>query len=202
VVDQILDNPNLLQLGGKRKEISVLFADLRGYTAYSENLPPEGVVEMLNDYLSLAANVILSYGGTLDKYMGDGLMAIYNAPDDVEDHTQAALESALTLAQATREMAAQRKDGLSFSIGIHVGEAVVGYIGTDCAINYTAVGDVVNLAKRLQESAKPGQILVEESTIRRLNGRVSAQPLGEMKVKGRQRVAQVYELQAMASELR
>lgn len=200
VVDQILDNPNLLQLGGKRKEISVLFADLRGYTAYSENLPPEGVVEMLNDYLSLAANVILSYGGTLDKYMGDGLMAIYNAPDDVEDHTMAALESALTLAQATREMAAQRKDGLSFSIGIHVGEAVVGYIGTDCAINYTAVGDVVNLAKRLQESAKPGQILVEESTIRRLNGRVSAQPLGEMKVKGRQRVALVYELQAMASE--
>ena len=200
VVDQILDNPELLQLGGKRKEISVLFADLRGYTAYSENLSPEGVVEMLNDYLSLAANVMLSYGGTLDKYMGDGLMAIYNAPDDVADHAMAALESALTLQQASREMAAQRKDGLSFSVGIHVGEAVVGYIGTDCAINYTAVGDVVNLAKRLQESAKPGQILVEESMIHRLSGRVNAQPLGEMKIKGRQRVAQVYELLALASE--
>jgi adenylate cyclase len=113
----------LLQLGGKRKEISILFADLRGYTAYSENLTPEGVVEMLNDYLSLAANVILSYGGTLDKYMGDGLMAIYNAPDDVPEHQMAALESALTLQQATREMAAQRKDGLSFSVGIHVGDS-------------------------------------------------------------------------------
>jgi adenylate cyclase len=200
VVDQILDNPDLLQLGGKRKEISVLFADLRGYTAYSENLSPEGVVEMLNDYLSLAANVMLSYGGTLDKYMGDGLMAIYNAPDDIGDHAMAALESALTLQQASREMAAQRKDGLSFSVGIHVGEAVVGYIGTDCAINYTAVGDVVNLAKRLQESAKPGQILVEETLIRRLGGRVNAQPLGEMKIKGRQRVAQVYELLALAGE--
>ena len=200
VVDQILDNPKMLQLGGKRKEVSILFADLRGYTSFSENLPPEGVVEMLNDYLSLAANVILSYGGTLDKYMGDGLMAIFNAPDDVADHTMAALESALTLAQGTREMAAQRKDGLSFSMGIHVGEAVVGYIGTDSAINYTAVGDVVNLAKRLQESAKPGQILVEESTIRRLAGRIQATPLGEMKVKGRQRVVQVYELLSLATE--
>lgn len=200
VVDQILENPNMLQLGGKRKEVSILFADLRGYTAYSENLPPEGVVEMLNDYLSLAANVILSYGGTLDKYMGDGLMALFNAPDDIEDHVMAAMESALTLTQGAREMASQRHDGLSFSIGIHVGEAVVGYIGTDSAINYTAVGDVVNLAKRLQESAKPGQILVEESIIRRLGGRVQALPLGEMKVKGRQRVVQVYELLAAASE--
>lgn len=202
VVEQILENPKALQLGGKRKEITILFADLRGYTAYSENLPPEGVVEMLNDYLSLAANVILSYGGTLDKYMGDGMMAIFNAPDDIPDHAMAALEAALTLAQGTREMAAQRHDGLSFSIGIHVGEAVVGYIGTDSAINYTAVGDVVNLAKRLQESAKPGQILVEESTVRRLGGRIQALPLGEMKVKGRQRVAQVYELLALPSEAR
>lgn len=198
VVDRVLENPELLRLGGKRQEISVLFADLRGYTSFSENLPPEQVVEMLNDYLSLAANVIMSYGGTLDKYMGDGLMAIFNAPDVQANHVDMAAETALTLQQAVGEMAQQRGDGLHFSVGVHVGEAVVGYIGTDCAINYTAVGDVVNLAKRLQEYAKPGQILVEQAVIERLSKQVAAQPLGELKLKGRQKKAVVYELQALA----
>ncbi len=194
VVDQILDNPELLQLGGHRREITVLFTDIRGYTAFAENLPPERVVEMLNDYLSLAANTIMSYGGTLDKYMGDGLMAIFNAPEDQPQHTLSALQAALTLQQATRELAAQRGDGLSFSIGIHTGEAVVGYIGTDCAMNYTAVGDVVNLAKRLQEAARPGQILIESGTLERVGSAVETTPLGEFKIKGRQATATVFEL--------
>jgi len=197
VVDQILENPELLQLGGNRRDITILFTDIRGYTAYSENLPPEKVVEMLNDYLSLAANTIMSYGGTLDKYMGDGLMAIFNAPDEQPDHLRSALESALTLQQGAKQLAAQRGDGLSFSIGIHFGEAVVGYIGTDCAMNYTAVGDVVNLAKRLQEAARPGQIIIEESIAAMLNGKLQTQSLGELKIKGRQRPAAVYELLGM-----
>jgi adenylate cyclase len=197
VVDQILENPELLQLGGNRRDITILFTDIRGYTSYSENLPPEKVVEMLNDYLSLAANTIMSYGGTLDKYMGDGLMAIFNAPDEQPDHLRSALESALTLQQGAKQLAAQRGDGLSFSIGIHFGEAVVGYIGTDCAMNYTAVGDVVNLAKRLQEAARPGQIIIEESIAAMLNGKLQTQSLGELKIKGRQRPAAVFELLGM-----
>ncbi|MBE2183598.1 MAG: response regulator [Anaerolineae bacterium] len=194
VVDQILENPDLLRLGGHRREITILFTDIRGYTAYSERLPPERVVEMLNDYLSLAANTIMSYGGTLDKYMGDGLMAIFNAPNEQPDHVQSALEAALTLQQATRQLASQRGDGLSFSTGIHSGEAVVGYIGTDVAMNYTAVGDAVNVAKRLQEAARPGQILIEEHTVARVSDQVQVQALGELKVKGRQQTAIVYEL--------
>lgn len=194
VVDQILDSPDRLQLGGNRRMITILFTDIRGYTAYSEKLPPEEVVEMLNDYLSLAANTMMSYGGTLDKYMGDGLMAIFNAPVDQPDHVQAALEAALTLQTASAQLAAQRGEALSFSIGIHSGEAVVGYIGTDTAMNYTAVGDAVNLAKRLQEAARPGQILVEQSTVAQLNGHFETRPLGELKVKGRQQMAVVHEL--------
>jgi class 3 adenylate cyclase/FixJ family two-component response regulator len=196
VVDQILENPEALQLGGTRQEVTILFADIRGYTTFSENLPPEEVVKILNDYLSLAANMMMSYGGTLDKYMGDGLMAIFNAPDPQPHHADAAVEAALTLQQAARDLAWQRRDGLSFSIGINIGEAVVGYIGTDCAINYTAIGDVVNLAKRLQEFARPGQILVERAVIERLKRPITAQPLGEIKLKGRRQNAIAYELQA------
>jgi class 3 adenylate cyclase/DNA-binding response OmpR family regulator len=200
VVDQILDNPEQLQLGGKRQEISVVFADIRGYSAYAEKLPPEQVVVMLNDYLSLAANVIMSYGGTLDKYLGDGLMAIFNAPETQSNHLVKAVEAALMIQQATRELAAQRGEELTYSIGLHVGEAVVGYIGTDCAINYTAVGDTVNIAKRLQESAKPGQILIEEEAVNRFKDvELQTQAIGELKFKNREKGVQVYELLAYSA---
>lgn len=199
VVDQILENPDTLQLGGKRQEVTVMFADLRGYTAFSENLPPERVVEMLNDYLSLAANVILSYGGTLDKYMGDGLMALFNAPHAQPDHALHAVEAAIMLHQAAQQLAAGRGEELAFSIGISVGDAVVGYIGTDVAINYTAIGDVVNLTKRLQEAAKGGQTLVDESVVRKVGNMAHATALGELKLKGRQRQVLVYELSALAA---
>ena len=197
VVDLVLHDPAGLQLGGRRRDVTVLFTDIRGYTAYSEQMPPERVVEMLNDYLSLAANVIMSYGGTLDKYIGDGLMAIFNAPEDQPNHVRAAIEAALTLQQGAAELAAQRRDGLAFGVGIHTGEAIVGFIGTDCAINYTAVGDVVNVAKRLQEAARPGQILIEEAIVQLGGGRIQAQALGELKMKGRQTNAMVYALQGL-----
>ncbi len=199
VVDQVLDNPDTLQLGGKRQEVTVMFVDLRGYTAYSENLPPEQVVEMLNDYLSLAANVILSYGGMLDKYMGDGLMALFNAPHPQPNHVQQAIEAALTLHQATHQLASGRSEELAFSIGVSVGEAVVGYIGTDVAMNYTAIGDVVNVTKRLQEAAKGGQTIVDETIVKRLDGTAQATALGELKLKGRQKQVLVYEISAIAT---
>jgi len=199
VVDQVLDDPESLQLGGKRQELTVMFVDLRGYTAYSENLPPEKVVEMLNDYLSLAANVILSFGGTLDKYMGDGLMALFNAPHPQPNHMQQALEAAHMLHQATRELSTERGEDLAFSVGVSIGEAVVGYIGTDMAINYTAIGDVVNLTKRLQEAAKAGQTLIDGSIVERLGAFAQVNPLGELKLKGRQKQVQVYELGTLAA---
>jgi class 3 adenylate cyclase/DNA-binding response OmpR family regulator len=197
VVEKVLDKPESLQLGGHRREISVLFADIRGYTAWSENAPPEEIVETLNHYLSLAAEVILAWEGTLDKFFGDGLMAVFNAPNDQADHIHRAADAALALMKASNEVSEIHGHRLSYSIGVNVGEAVVGYIGTDRAVNYTAIGDTVNLTKRLQEYAAPGQILVAETVIHRLGGLVQARPLGEVKVKGRRQPTQVYELNGL-----
>jgi len=194
LVDQILSNPETLELGGRRQEISILFADIRGYTAWSENEPPEKVVEMLNDYLSLAAEIILAWDGTLDKFFGDGLMAIFNAPEEQDDHVHRAADAALALLRAANDMHERRGYNLSYSVGVNVGEAVVGYIGTERAMNYTAIGDTVNLAKRLQEYGSPGQVLVEEAVIKRLGNLAQYRPLGELKVKGRKQPAFAYEL--------
>jgi len=202
VVNQILANPDGVRLGGNRREVSIIFVDLRGYTAFSEDAPPEDVISTLNNYLSLAANVMMSYGGTLDKYIGDGLMALFNAPNDQADHVYMAMEAAIMLQQAARHMNAQRSDAhtLMFSVGVHVGDAICGYIGTETAMNYTAIGDSVNLAKRLQEAAKPGQILIEQSVVTHLGNIVQAIPLGELKVKGRNKSAVVYELQSVTEQ--
>lgn len=194
VVDRVLANPDGLRLGGVRQEVSVVFADIRGYTSWSENAPPEKVVEMLNDYLSLAAEIILAWNGTLDKFFGDGLMAIFNAPEAQDDHVHRATDAALALMRAGEEMRTRRGDTLSYSIGVHVGEAVVGYIGTERAMNYTAIGDVVNTAKRLQELAPAGHIWVENSVIQRLGDLVEAQPLGDIKIRGRKQPARAYDL--------
>ncbi len=197
IVEKILSNPDTLELGGRRQEISILFADIRGYTAWSENEPPEKVVEMLNDYLSLAAEIILAWDGTLDKFFGDGLMAIFNAPEEQDDHVHRAADAALALLRAAKDMHERRGYNLSYSVGVNVDEAVVGYIGTDRAMNYTAIGDSVNLAKRLQEYGSPGQVLVEEAVIQRLGNLAQYRPLGELKVKGRKQPAFAYELQGL-----
>ena len=197
VVERALEQPDSIQPGGARQEISVLFADIRGYTSWSEDADPEAVIETLNHYLSLAAEVIMGWGGTLDKFFGDGLMAIFNAPEPQPDHVHRAADSALALMKAADEVSAIHGHKLMYSVGVHVGEAVVGFIGTDRAVNYTAIGDTINLAKRLQEYAAPGQILVEESVIKRLGNLVEARPLGELKVKGRKRQAFVHELNGL-----
>ncbi len=192
VVEKALANPEDLKLGGVRQEVTILFADIRGYTAWSEKEPPEKVVEMLNDYLSLAAELVMSWEGTLDKFFGDGLMAIFNAPKRQENHVHLATDTALALLRAAEELNERKGYGLSYSVGIHVGEAVVGYIGTRRAMNYTAIGDVVNLAKRLQEQAAPGQILAEQVVVDRLKGHIDAKKLGDLKMRNRKQPARVY----------
>ncbi len=194
VVQRAIAKPDNVTLGGARQEISVLFADIRGYTAWSEDAEPEHVVEVLNHYLSLAAGVILGWEGTLDKFFGDGLMAIFNAPDRQDDHVHRAADAAIALMKAAAEVNEIYGHRLTYSVGVHVGEAVVGYIGTERALNYTAIGDTVNLAKRLQESCAPGQIIVEEAVIKRLGNQVKARPLGDLRVKGRKTPAFAYEL--------
>jgi class 3 adenylate cyclase/DNA-binding response OmpR family regulator len=192
VVQQALQDE--VELGGERQEISILFADIRGYTSWSEDAPPEEVVEMLNHYLSVAGNTIIAWEGTLDKFFGDGLMAIFNAPNAQADHIHRAAEAAIAIQKAAKEINAEFGYDLSYSVGVNVGEAVVGYIGTSYAVNYTAIGDAVNLAKRLQEYAAPGQILIDETVYKHLGGQVQARAIGKIQVKGRKAPAYAYEL--------
>jgi adenylate cyclase len=198
VVQRVLENPDDLQLGGHRQQVTILFADIRGYTAWSENEEPERVVEMLNDYLSLAAELVLGWEGTLDKFFGDGLMAIFNAPEPQEQHVHRAVDTAIALLKAAEELNQRKGYGLNYSIGVNTGEAVVGYIGTDRALNYTAIGDTVNLAKRIQEKAAPAQILIEEAVFNQIGSLLEAKKLGELKIRNRKQPAAVYEVLGLA----
>ncbi len=199
VVDRVLEQPESATLGGDRHVISILFADIRGYTTFSERTDPEVVVEALNEYFTLAGDVILARGGTLDKFMGDAVMAFFNAPDPQPDYLFRAVDAAMALQRAVEERNARAPSALrlQFGVGISAGEAVVGNIGTEEHMNYTAIGDAVNLAKRLQERAAPGQILIEETVVKALGERIRVEPLGVMKLKGRDTPATVYELKGL-----
>jgi adenylate cyclase len=187
-----------LKLGGTRREITALFVDIRGFTPLSEKCQPEEVVEILNDYLHLCATSIFEFGGTLDKFIGDATMAIFNAPLNLDDHEFRAVQAAWAMKQGSYALAEklEKKFGRSveFGIGINTGFAVVGNIGAKFRMDYTAIGDTVNTAARLESNSKPGQILLSWSTYERVRDRVEASFLGEIKVKGKELGLPVYQL--------
>jgi adenylate cyclase len=194
VVERLVEGRENLALGGKRQEISVLFADIRGFSTFSEKLAPESLVEVLNQYLALAVEAILTQEGTLDKFMGDAVMAVFNAPLAQPDHVQRAVRAALTMQRtiANHNAAISSHQPLSFGIGVHVGEAVVGNIGTPQQMNYTAIGDTVNLAKRLQENAQGGQIILSQTAYEAVKDVAEVKELGKLPIKGRMEAAQTY----------
>ncbi|MBN1991246.1 MAG: response regulator [Anaerolineae bacterium] len=196
VVDRLVDGAENLALGGKRQEVTVLFADLRGFTSFSENMPPEHLVEVLNQYFDLAVDAILGQEGTLDKFMGDAVMAFFNAPLPQPDHTLRAVRAALAMQQIVADYNLTSTDDwhLEFGVGLHVGQVVVGNIGTVQQMNYTAIGDTVNLAKRLQEHAHGGQIVLSQAAYQVVKNVVTAQDLGPVTVKGRATPVHAYQL--------
>jgi len=196
VVERILSDPDSVQLGGARQEITILFADLHGFSALSERVPPEDLVEVLNRYLSIMAETIIAAEGTIDKFLGDGLMAIFNAPLAQPDHVFHATRAALNLREAITQFHRRLAPDLQLRIriGINTGEAVVGNVGTANALSYTAIGDSVNLTRRLQEAAQPGQILISEDALHNVYDRVEVHSLGMVQVKGRQAEERVFEL--------
>ncbi|MBI4759406.1 MAG: GAF domain-containing protein [Chloroflexi bacterium] len=196
VVERLLSDPKRIALGGERHLVTVLFADIRGFTALAELMPAERLVVLLNGYLSLAARAVLKYEGTLDKFLGDAAMGVFNAPLPQPDHALLAAKAALTLRE---EITAYHESlpeeyRLGFSVGINSGEVIVGNVGTPEVMNYTVIGDAVNLAKRLQEAAQPGQILLSSDTYRLVDKSVQAKALTPLTVKGRSTPVQVYEL--------
>lgn len=192
VVDQVLRNPEDVRLGGTRREVTVLFADLRGFTTLAETRPPEEVVSILNRFLGLAASEIIRELGTLDKFLGDGVMAVFNAPVDLPEYETAALRAALRMCRRLGKTAQEAGVDIGFGIGITTGPAIVGNIGAPELMNYTAVGDVVNLAARLQADAAAGEVLLDEVTANRVRSRFELEPLGPRRVKGRTQPVNVY----------
>jgi adenylate cyclase len=182
-----------IELGGEQREITVLFADIRGFTALSERLSPRRVVEILNQHLARMAEVVFEHRGTVDKFTGDGLMALFGAPLPQASHAAQAVRAALAL----QACAQQVNDGtLQYGIGIHTGEAVVGNIGSQRRLDYTAIGDTVNLASRLESLATPGQILISQATYEHTQDEIQAREIGPSLVKGRQEPVIVYKVKS------
>jgi adenylate cyclase len=181
----------------QRQTLTILFADIRGFSTFSEKLQPEGLIEIINQYFTVAAQCISEYEGMIDKFMGDAVMALFNTPlNPQDDHTARAVRTALRLRDELGAFHAglPDKQRLYMGIGIHVGEAVVGNVGSQFRKDYSALGDAVNLAKRLQEIARPGQILISEETYRQVESWVEVAALEPIQVKGRQALEQIYEL--------
>jgi adenylate cyclase len=192
-------NPDSLQIGGKRTEITILFADIRGFTSYSETQTPEALVSVLNRYLAAGAEAVLREEGTVDKFLGDAVMAWFNAPLPQPDHTLRAVRAALDLKSAVEELHRELppEAHLSFGVGIHYGEAVLGWIGTEKRLEFTAIGDSVNTAKRIQENSTKSQILISKEAYERVKDSVVAVAYGPMKVKGKTEVIDVYEVRGL-----
>jgi len=201
VVTEILKDPDKIVLTGERRDVTVLFCDVRGFTSISERLPPEEVVAMLNAFYTLMIDTTFKHDGTLDKFLGDGVMSVFGAPIYHADHTLRAVRTALAMQAGMRELSARRvaegKAPLTVGIGINAGEAVAGSVGTEARMEYTVVGDTVNLAARLEAVAKPGQILISSAILTKLGEAVGARPLGRMRVKGKEEEIEVYDVVAV-----
>ncbi len=205
VVDKLLEGgEKALQLGGSRREITVLFVDIRGFTPLSEAAAPEEVVEILNEYLTLVAQSIFQYGGTLDKFIGDAAMAIFNAPLDLEDHCFKAVQAAWAMKEGAvplqRRLEEKYGRTVRFGIGVNTGPAVIGNIGASFRMDYTAIGDTVNTAARLESNAQPGQILISEAVYEKVKDRVTATSLGEIKVKGKAQGINVFQVDGVNTD--
>lgn len=198
VVDEILANPDEVMLGGANCCVTVLFSDIRGFTSMSEQLNPEIVVQILNEYFADMTPIVFDHHGLLDKFMGDGMMALFGVPYPSDDAASNAVSAAVAM---QRGMAALNEDlrtlGLSevaIGIGINTGTVTVGYIGSRERTDYTAIGDAVNLAARLEKRAEPGQIIISRSTFDAIGDKFPVRPCDRVMVKGKQESIEIYEV--------
>jgi adenylate cyclase len=198
VVDEILRSPSGIKLGGVRQKVTALFADVRNFTTLSESSTPELIVNLLNRYFSMVSEIIFRHGGTLDKYIGDGLMAMFGAPYvsalDAVQAVRAAVEMQRAMIPFNERMTAENLPPIDIGIGINTGPAIIGYIGSETRLDYTAIGDTINTAARLEGIAAPGQIVISENTMQALDEGFTLRPLGTEKLKGKNvnlRIAEV-----------
>lgn len=207
VYDQVLANPSLAELGGKRRQMSVLFSDMRGFTSLSERGDPEALVQQLNEYFSRMVDVVFEHRGTLDKFVGDMVMALYGAPLDDEDHAEHAVATAVAMVGALEELnrgwAAEGRPTLGIGIGINSGEMIAGTIGSRQVRSYTVIGDAVNLGARLESLNKEygTSIIISEATRLQLRTAWPLRPLGSVVVKGKSVAVDIYEVVVDAGQV-
>ncbi|MDO9513620.1 MAG: adenylate/guanylate cyclase domain-containing protein [Elusimicrobiota bacterium] len=198
VVDELIKNPEMLNMKGKKEWLSVFFSDIRGFTSMSENMEPEEVVKILNEYLTEMTEIIFKHQGTLDKFIGDAIMAIWGAPKYFPNHAELAVRCACEMQAKVKELCcrweSEGRKQIGIGMGINTGFVVVGNMGSASYSDYTVIGDNVNLAARLEENAPAGKILISEATYKEVKDIVEVKLLEPLSVKGKQKAVKVYEV--------
>jgi adenylate cyclase len=191
-VKRLQDNPELLKLGGEKRYATFLFTDVRGFTSLSEKLEPEEVTEIMNKALTVQVECIQRNSGMLDKFIGDAAMAIFNAPLDLENHEELAVKTAIEMQEAIKELNKELPHEIAIGVGINTGEAVIGNMGSDTRFDYSAIGDAVNTAARLESATKEAgaDILIGENTAQSVSYKLKS--LKAIKVKGKAKALKIY----------
>lgn len=205
VVEQAINQGQAdIPLGGTLKDIAVLFVDIRGFTTLSEKLSPREVVDLLNDYFENITNAVFNNQGTLDKFIGDAAMAVFNSPFDLEDYTYKAVKTALDIQKCSEEIAriSYEKTGIKigFGVGVNCGEAIIGNMGSEYRVEFAAIGDTVNTASRLEGVAKVGQVIISKKVYDRLKGRIDVTWLGNVSLKGKAKEVEIYQVNGLIDE--
>ncbi|MGE3544694.1 MAG: adenylate/guanylate cyclase domain-containing protein, partial [Kofleriaceae bacterium] len=189
VVEQVVKGELTIEKGGRLSEITMLFSDIRGFTTMSDGRPPEEVVNTLNEYFEVMVDILFKYSGTLDKFVGDEIIGLFGAPIPIDDAPFKAVSCGIAMLQALEEFnrtrAAENQAPIRIGIGINTGKVITGSIGSTRALQYTAIGDAMNVASRLVNVAASGEIIISEDTYRRIAGRVEATQLPPVRVKGK-----------------
>ena len=200
VYDQLVANPELARLGGQRREMTVLFSDIRGFTTVSERGEPEEIVGMLNEYFTRMVHIVFTHKGTLDKFVGDMVMALFGAPLDDPQHAEHAVDAALEMIRELNRLnekwTAEGRPALDIGIGISTGPMIAGNIGSEAIMSYTVIGDAVNLGARLESLNKEygTRIIISQATREGLSDQYLFRPLGDVVVKGKTRPVTIYEV--------
>jgi adenylate cyclase len=203
VVEQVLKGELAIEKGGRQTEVTMLFSDIRGFTTMSDGRPPQEIVNTLNEYFEVMVDILFKYSGTLDKFVGDEIIGLFGAPIALDDAPYKAVACALAMMQGLEEFnrtrAAENQAAIRIGIGINTGNVITGSIGSTRALQYTAIGDAMNVASRLVNVAGSGEIIVSENTYRHLSGRVEATALPPLKVKGKAEELKVFRITGLRS---
>jgi len=196
VVEQLLSEERP-HVGGERRDVTILYTDVRGFTSMSERLPAEEVVQLLNEHFNVLTHVAFKHKGTVDKFIGDAVMVIFGAPIKQKDHAMRAVECGIEMQKAVAELnqkLAKRGKHIHIGVSINSGEAIIGNIGSDQFLDYTAIGDTVNTASRMQSAAGAGEVVISPSTLSRVKGSVKVMKKEIIRVKGKEKPLTVYKI--------